>query len=173
MKILFYISIFFLSFRLVYGQECGEKFIKNATKEFNKKNSFRQKASISFDIAKCYKGKNDSMYWYWLTQTIENYNQDYGHSSHSQLAIALYQTGYAYFELKDFKASETYFNKSIRCNKTLIPPVLDSTVYLYYGISLYHNKNFNDAVEILKIYKKTHPTNNIADKYIEKCINPK
>jgi tetratricopeptide (TPR) repeat protein len=155
------------------GQQCSEKYIRTAKKEFNKRSSFPHKASIAFDLAKCYKGVNDSIYKYWLTQTIENYKQGYGHPSHSQLVLSLYNTGYAYFELNDFKASETYFNKSIKCNNRLSPSVIDSTVYLYYGISLYNNKKYSDAVEVLKTYKIAQPTNKLADEYIEKCNNVK
>ena len=155
------------------GQQCSEKYIRASKKEFNKKISFRQKASISFDLAKCYKGTNDSVYKYWLTQTIENYKQDYGHPSHSQLVLSLYHLGYAYFELNDYKAAETYFNKYMKSNTRLSPSVLESTAFLYYGISLYNNKSYSDAVEMFKTYKIAQPTDKLAGEYIEKCKNVK
>ncbi len=132
----FYTCLFISASIITYSQDCSKKSIKAAKKEFNKKNtSFSRKATIAFNMAMCYQTKNDSVYRYWLNETIENNKQDYGHPKQIAVRInKLYQTGFAYYELKDYKTSETYLTKAIRANQGSIPSVLDSTVYLYYGV---------------------------------------
>ena len=153
-----------------YSQNCDDSSIKTKIKKYNGNISFRKKAEIAFDIATCYKSKNDSLYIYWLTQIIDNNKKDYGHPKQiSQKINQLYQTGFAYYKLKDYKASETFFEKAIYGNRKSNSPILDSLVYLYYGISLYKNNKFTESIDNLNIYKLSQPTDTISDIYIKKC----
>jgi tetratricopeptide (TPR) repeat protein len=170
---LLYIYILISLSVAVYAQDCSNKAIKTAKRHYKKSGNFVKKGIIAFDIAMCYKTKNDSLYRYWLWQTIEISKQGAHTKIMSEKIYQLYNTGFAYYELKNYKGSEVYFAKAIMANKRSSPPVLDSTVYLYYGISLFNNKHYADASDALTIYKKSQPSDTLTDSYLKECLKNK
>lgn len=147
-----------------------EKNIKQNIKAYHKTNSYSKKGDLAFEIAKYYQYKTDSLYKYWLQQTIDNNNSDYGHPKQISIIInKLFKTGFSYYGLKDYKTAEVYFAKAIKGNEHFNSSIIDSMTYLYYGISLFNNNRIDEAKDVLIKFKNKYPTNILVDEYLEKC----
>jgi tetratricopeptide (TPR) repeat protein len=162
-KFLFLIAFLFL-YQSNFSQcDCSEKGIKQQRKKI-KKASCIKKPTLILNMAKCYKGINDSLYLQYARYALDETKRNTCCVEYKLRVRNTLVCAEASFILKDYKGAQLYYEKA-----PFFPDSMSVQHLKNYGISLTENKRYEDALKIFEALKIIYNTDSEIDEYEKRC----
>jgi tetratricopeptide (TPR) repeat protein len=155
-KLLIYVLI--LSGDIVFGQNsCDDKVLAGMEKQFNKadkrgKSDSYEYAQMAFDIAECYRHRNDTVASKWYRTNLRVTKSAVKGCDRNIPAARgfLHRMGLSYFYLEQYQDAEKHFNKSIAAGG-------GPESWYFLGKTLMHLNNWQEAkIEFVNCKRKSY-----------------
>jgi tetratricopeptide (TPR) repeat protein len=150
--------------------DCTDWYLKKMRKAIKKANCSK-KGHLIYELAQCYKVKNDSTYKDLLKNSINAFRSCYDHPPRQDKIKYFFVCGEISYVLHDYVWSETYYERAFISldQSTQVRPV----DYYCFGLVKYDLKKYDDAIKAFETYKSLMPNDHSLDSYLDKARTEK
>ncbi|MBL4755384.1 MAG: hypothetical protein JKY52_17530, partial [Flavobacteriales bacterium] len=153
---------FLLYITMVQAQSiCTDKHLKKLKKEHRRTKDINEQAKLAFNLADCYKQRDDSTYLEVMKVTISSLKG--GYTFRTAKGLTIYQVALCYYKMEEYKQSTIWFSKAIKVKYR------DPLRYSYRGHSFFMLGSFQEALTDFEAFKEKSGSNKKVDQLISRC----